>query len=71
VDNPADQAQYSQYNGRSGARTMVSAAEQLAANLWFTLGALFVYLLGTYTPLPGIDPAAWEQMLTNTGIMFE
>src|SRR6187200_1498160 len=54
---------------------MVSAAEQLAANLnfgalakaeelkkriWFTLGALLVYRLGTYIPLPGIDPSAWE-----------
>src|ERR1700740_2604000 len=50
---------------------MVSAAEQLAANLnfsalakaeelkkriWFTLGALVIYRLGTYIPLPGIDP---------------
>ncbi|VBB68571.1 Preprotein translocase secY subunit (TC 3.A.5.1.1) [invertebrate metagenome] len=49
---------------------MPSAAEQLAANinlgvfakatelkkrLWFTLGALVVYRLGTYIPLPGID----------------
>jgi preprotein translocase subunit SecY len=56
---------------------MVSAAEQLAANLnfsalakaeelkkriWFTLGALLVYRLGTYIPLPGIDPAAWDQI---------
>ena len=56
---------------------MVSAAEQLAANLnfgslakatelkkriWFTLGALLVYRFGTYIPLPGIDPAAWEQI---------
>src|SRR6202007_3052013 len=56
---------------------MVSAAEQLAANLnfgalakaeelkkriWFTLGALLVYRLGTYIPLPGIDPAIWEQV---------
>jgi len=53
---------------------MASAAEQLAANLnlsafgkaeelkkriWFTLGALIVYRLGTYIPLPGIDPAAF------------
>lgn len=51
---------------------MASAAEQLAANinfgafakakelqkrLWFTLGALIVYRLGTYIPVPGIDPA--------------
>ena len=49
---------------------MASAAEQLAANLnfgafakaeelkkriWFTLGALVVYRLGTYIPLPGIN----------------
>ena len=51
---------------------MASAAEQLAANLnfsafakaeelkkriWFTLGALIVYRLGTYIPMPGINPA--------------
>ncbi len=62
---------------------MVSAAEQLAANLnfsafakaeelkkriWFTLGALVVYRLGTYIPLPGIDPSAWEQIFrTQSG----
>ncbi|MFO1116755.1 MAG: preprotein translocase subunit SecY [Beijerinckiaceae bacterium] len=53
---------------------MASAAEQLAANInwsafskadelkkriWFTLGALIVYRLGTYIPLPGIDPDAF------------
>src|SRR6201993_2517811 len=62
---------------------MVSAAEQLAANLnfsalakaeelkkriWFTLGALVVYRLGPYIPLPGIDPTAWEQIFqTQSG----
>ncbi len=50
---------------------MASAAEQLASSLnlgafakatelkkriWFTLGALVIYRLGTYIPLPGIDP---------------
>ncbi|MFC3207646.1 MAG: preprotein translocase subunit SecY [Mesorhizobium sp.] len=55
---------------------MASAAEQLASNLnfaafakaedlkkriWFTLGALFVYRLGTYIPLPGINPEAFAQ----------
>ena len=49
---------------------MASAAEQLAANLnfgalakadelkkriWFTLGALLIYRLGTYIPIPGIN----------------
>ncbi|WP_342361941.1 preprotein translocase subunit SecY [Terrarubrum flagellatum] len=52
---------------------MASAAEQLAANLnfgalakaeelkkriWFTLAALVIYRLGTYIPLPGINPDA-------------
>ncbi|MCO6385864.1 preprotein translocase subunit SecY [Aliihoeflea sp. 40Bstr573] len=55
---------------------MASAAEQLAANLnfaafskaedlkkriWFTLGALLVYRLGTYIPMPGINPDAFAQ----------
>jgi preprotein translocase subunit SecY len=52
---------------------MASAAEQLASSLnfgvlakatelkkriWFTLGALIIYRLGTYIPIPGIDPQA-------------
>ena len=55
---------------------MASAAEQLASNLnfsafakaeelkkriWFTLGALLVYRLGTYIPLPGINIEALQQ----------
>ena len=59
---------------------MASAAEQLAANInlsafskadelkkriWFTLGALIIYRLGTYIPLPGIDPAAFEASFTG------
>lgn len=56
---------------------MASAAEQLAANfnfgafskatelkrrIWFTLGALIVYRLGTYIPLPGIDPVVLAEI---------
>jgi preprotein translocase subunit SecY len=59
---------------------MASAAEQLAASLnlsafskatelknriWFTLGALVVYRLGTYIPLPGIDPAVLNQVFSQ------
>ena len=55
---------------------MASAAEQLAANmnvgafakatdlhkrLWFTLGCLIVYRLGTYIPIPGIDATAFAR----------
>jgi len=59
---------------------MASAAEQLAANLnlgafakaealkkriWFTLGALLIYRLGTYIPLPGINPEALAQAFNS------
>lgn len=59
---------------------MASAAEQLAANMnfgafqkatelhkriLFTLGALIVYRLGTYIPIPGIDPAAFGQAFSG------
>ena len=61
---------------------MASAAEQLAANLnlgvfskatelkqriWFTLGALIVYRLGTYIPIPGVDPSVMAQMMAQHG----
>ena len=57
---------------------MASAAEQLAADMnvrscakakelrkriLFTLGALIVYRLGTYIPLPGIDPTALASLI--------
>ncbi|MCH8859332.1 MAG: preprotein translocase subunit SecY [Proteobacteria bacterium] len=56
---------------------MASTAEQLAANLnfgafskatelkkriWFTLGALIVYRLGSFIPLPGIDPVILQDI---------
>src|SRR5262245_30344996 len=62
--------------GRAVRDHMVSAAEQLASNLnfgafakaedlkkriWFTLAALVVYRLGTYIPIPGINPAAFAE----------
>ena len=59
---------------------MASAAEQLAANInfgafakatelkkriWFTLGALIIYRLGTYIPLPGIDPVVLKDIFSR------
>jgi preprotein translocase subunit SecY len=59
---------------------MASAAEQLAANInfsafakatelknriWFTLGALVIYRLGTYIPLPGIDPQILHDIVSR------
>ncbi len=61
---------------------MASAAEQLAANInfkafskaedlkkriWFTIGVLIVYRLGTYIPLPGINPAAMAEFAQSHG----
>src|ERR1700749_2179245 len=65
---------------------MVSAAKQLASNvnwsafskadelkkrIWFTLGALIVYRLGTYIPLPGINPEALAELVkqNQSGIL--
>ena len=33
--------------------------------IWFTLGALLVYRLGTYIPLPGIDPQALQAVFSQ------
>jgi len=56
---------------------MASAAEQLASNLnwgaigkatelkkrlWFTIGALVVFRIGAYIPVPGVDPVALAEM---------
>src|SRR5919109_5617565 len=59
---------------------MASAAEQLASSLnlaafskatelkkriWFTLAALVAYRLGTYIPVPGIDPAVLSEIFNQ------
>jgi len=59
---------------------MASAVEQLAKNaslgsfskatelkkrLIFVLGALLVYRLGTYIPVPGIDPHVWNEIFSQ------
>jgi preprotein translocase subunit SecY len=40
----------------------ISKATELKKRLWFTLGALIIYRLGTYIPVPGIDPSTLEQI---------
>jgi preprotein translocase subunit SecY len=60
---------------------MASAAEQMAANislanfskatdlkkrLWFTLGALIVFRMLSFVPLPGINPTALESLFNQT-----
>ena len=61
---------------------MASAAEQMAANLswaalgkatelrqriFFTIGLLMVYRLGTYIPVPGIDATALRDFMSHAG----
>jgi len=61
---------------------MASAAEQMAASLnlgafgkatdlkkriWFTLGALIVFRLGTYIPVPGVDATVMAHQMTQNG----
>ncbi|AWJ84764.1 Protein translocase subunit SecY [Azospirillum argentinense] len=61
---------------------MASAAEQLAANInfgafskatelkkriWFTLGALIIYRLGTYIPIPGVNPQILADIFRQQG----
>src|SRR3990170_6150312 len=40
----------------------LAKAEELKQRLWFTLGALIIFRIGTYIPLPGIDPQVWQQI---------
>jgi len=65
---------------------MPSAAEQLAANfsfanlgkatelrqrIFFTLGALVIARLGTYIPMPGIDPQALSLAMQKAGGLLD
>ncbi|MEK9860328.1 MAG: preprotein translocase subunit SecY, partial [Alphaproteobacteria bacterium] len=48
-----------------------SKATDLQQRLLFTLGALIVYRLGSYIPVPGIDPAALAEIFSrnSSGIL--
>jgi preprotein translocase subunit SecY len=44
-----------------------SKASELKKRIIFTLGAIIVYRLGTYIPVPGIDPVVWEDIYNQKG----
>ncbi len=48
-----------------------SKATDLKKRLWFTVGALVVFRLCSFVPLPGIDPVALDQLFNRTagGVM--
>ncbi|MGI4880434.1 MAG: preprotein translocase subunit SecY, partial [Janthinobacterium lividum] len=43
-----------------------SKATELKKRLWFTLGALIVFRLVSFVPLPGIDPEALNSLFAKT-----
>jgi len=43
----------------------LAKADELKKRLWFTVGALIIYRLGTYLPLPGIDPGALADIFSQ------
>jgi len=43
----------------------VARFSELRQRLLFLIGALIVYRIGTFIPVPGIDPVALEQFFTN------
>ncbi len=42
-----------------------SKATELKQRIWFTLGALIVYRIGAYIPIPGIDPAVLKDIFAQ------
>ena len=46
----------------------LSKATELRKRIWFTLGALLVYRIGSYIPVPGVDSAVMGELLArNSG----
>src|ERR1700675_4571094 len=41
-------------------------ATELNYTFWFTLSALVIYRLGTYIPLPGIDPQILQSIVSRS-----
>lgn len=46
---------------------VLSKADELKKRLWFVLGALVVYRIGTYIPLAGIDPVMLLEIFSQQG----
>ncbi len=42
-----------------------SKATELKQRIWFTLGALLVYRIGTYIPVPGVDASVMGEMMAQ------
>ena len=49
-------------SGAANLLQMSGKMGDLKSRLWFLLGALVVYRIGTFIPVPGIDPVALQQL---------
>lgn len=45
--------------------SVIGKAEELKKRIWFVIGALLVYRLGTYIPLPGVDTAIVSEIINQ------
>lgn len=45
----------------------VAKATELKQRLLFVLGALIIYRIGTYVPIPGVDPTVWGEIFDQRG----
>src|SRR5262249_4818416 len=52
----------SRENERLGDRETKAMPQVMLRRIAFTLGALLIYRAGLYVLVPGIDPAAWDQI---------
>jgi preprotein translocase subunit SecY len=46
---------------------VLSKATELKKRIWFTLGALIVFRIGTYVPVPGVDASVMGEILAQHG----
>ena len=53
--------------GQPQPRHASSKATELKKRIWFTLGALLVYRIGTYIPVPGVDASVMGELLAQHG----
>lgn len=53
----------------SGNMGSLSKAKELQNRIWFVIGALIIFRIGTYIPLPGVDATALHKMNTQGGLI--
>lgn len=62
-------ASNSQIMAASASLGSFSKAKELHSRIWFVIGALIVFRIGTYIPLPGVDATALHQLNAQGGLV--